>query len=264
MKKCDLCSHIIASGKNQCPSCGHWNFASGTLTDGHDKSKDGSLLFEDIDSSTVERVPTGIIDECLGGGLVRSDVILIGGGPGAGKSTLMLQIASELCKHGSVMYIAAEEDIRTIKTRGERLRIETRRQLRMVPALSGVANIGALLWAYRPGFIIADSIDALSGSNDGLELVILSVMKKFCVELSAPAMVISQVNKGGDYAGLKAKQHAVDVLLTFDADESDPDDETGDYVRHMETIKNRSGRAGVIQSYRMTPVGLDPIPDSDD
>jgi DNA repair protein RadA/Sms len=254
---CSACGGKIAEGKYRCTSCGHWQFSHEYSSDGyHDEINDGSVLFEDIQSSAIDRVSIGLLDDCLDGGLVRSDVVLIGGGPGAGKSTLMLQTAEAFCAYGETLYIAAEEDIKTIKARGERLGIKTHRQLRFLPALSGVANIGALLMARRPKFIIADSIDALSGNNDAEEILILTIIKKYCVELQAPAIIISQVNKGGDYAGLKEKQHAVDVLLTFDVDEDGERNDIGELPRVLETIKNRSGRAYRQSYFEMTGQGL--------
>lgn len=257
----------MLADKAKCPHCGHWAFNAEVVEEGkHDVSNDGSVLLEDIDESTIERVETGLLDECLDGGLVRSDVVLIGGGPGAGKSTLMLQVAEKLAtEYGLVMYISAEEDIKAIKMRANRLKVKTKRRLRLLPALSGVSNIGAMLLAHRPKFIIADSLDSLSGRNADEEIVILAIIKKYCVELQAPALIISQINKAGDYAGLKAKQHAVDVLLTFDQDEVELGSDGLEKIRIMETIKNRSGRAGTQALFEMTELGLVPTlePDED-
>lgn len=269
VRVCNLCRGPLKLGKTKCHHCGHWQF---TVNEGdgseHDTRNDGSVLLEDIDESTIERVSTDLLDICLDGGLVRSDVILIGGGPGAGKSTLMLQVAEQLCEHGLVMYISAEEDIKAIKMRAKRLKVNAQRRLRLLPALSGVANIGAMLLAYRPKFIIADSLDSLSGRNADEEIVILTVIKKYCVDLQAPALIISQINKAGDYAGLKAKQHAVDVLLTFDQDPVEMGSDGLEKIRVMETIKNRSGRAGTQALFEMTELGLvltlDPETDSEE
>ena len=267
LKECPLCATTFSSEKSKCPSCGRWVFSAGAANDAgaYDIRNDGSVLLEDIDEAAIERVDVGPLNDCLDGGLVRSDVVLIGGGPGAGKSTLMLQVAEILCKHGLVMYISAEEDVKAIKLRAKRLGTKSNRKIRMLPALSGVSNIGAMLWAHRPKFIIADSLDALSARNADEEIVILTILKKFCVELQAPAIVISQVNKGGDYSGLKAKQHAVDVLLTFDADETEKVGD--DFLRVMNTVKNRSGRAATEAFFAMTGTGLQQIewpPDSED
>lgn len=253
---CALCGGLLITGKARCKNCGHWQFTAGDDAAAHDIRNDGSVLLEDINESEIERVSTGALDLCLDGGLVRSDVVLIGGGPGAGKSTLMLQVAEELCQHGLVMYISAEEDVKAIKMRAKRLGVKSRRRIRMLPALSGVSNIGAMLLAHRPKFIIADSLDSLSGRNADEEIVILTIIKKYCVELQAPAIIISQINKAGDYAGLKAKQHAVDVLLTFDQDPEEFAPDGLERIRVMETIKNRSGRAGTQATFHMTGLGL--------
>ena len=255
MRVCSQCGHKLPEGKARCSGkygCGAWNFSAG---EGEILTDDGSVLYEEISSAERERVSTVLLDHVLGGGVIRSDVILLGGLPGGGKSTLMLQVAEIFCAHGLVLYIAGEEDIKTIKARGERLEIRTRGNLRFLAALSGVANVGAMLMVRKPRFIIVDSIDALSGGSDDVEIEILTGIKKFCVELQSPALVISQINKGGDYAGLMAKQHAVDVLLTLEA----TDYRAGDgreVLRKVQTLKNRSGRAFVESYYEMTERGL--------
>jgi DNA repair protein RadA/Sms len=255
VRKCRACGNKLGEGKARCAGkngCGAWNFGEADTSIPGD---DGSVLYEDIDEKSVERLSTGLLDHCLGGGCVRSDVILIGGLPGGGKSTAMLQTAEKFCEHGTVLYISAEEDIRTIKIRGKRLRINTRGNLRFLPALSGVANIGAMLAIRKPNFIIIDSIDSLSGRNDDMEIEILSALKKFCVELNSPALVVSRINKAGDYAGLMDKQHEVDVLLTMEATDYrvEGNDEP---LRKIQTLKNRSGRAFTESFFEMTPDGL--------
>lgn len=251
MRTCKLCDYTIPEDKHRCPSCNAWNMGADDAAIGND----GSLLFEDIDEKAIERIPTGLLDECLDGGVVRSDVILIGGLPGGGKSTLMLQLAARFCALGTVLYISAEEDIRAIKLRGQRLGVQTKRRLRLVPALSGVANIGALLMHYRPALIIIDSIDSLSNQDNDAEISLLKALKAVCVELNAPAFVVSRINKAGDYSGLMDKKHEVDVLMTIEL--TDFEGETnGEPLRVAETQKNRSGRAYVRSYFEMTGKGL--------
>lgn len=254
MRTCRLCHYNLPPDKARCPSCNAWN-SPGAVSVDTNSLDDGSVLYEEITSAERTRVKTGLLDECLGGGVILSDVILLGGLPGGGKSTLMLQVASCFCAQGSVLYISAEEDIKTIKARGERLGIQTHGNLRFLPALSGVANIGALLAIRKPNFIIIDSIDTLSGSNDEVEIEILTAVKKFCVELQAPALIISQINKAGDYAGLMAKQHAVDVLMTVEATDYRVEGNI-EPLRKVQTLKNRSGRAFVESFFEMTEKGL--------
>lgn len=252
MRVCRLCHYQLPPDKARCPSCNAWNY---DVSDNTNPSDDGSVLYEEIDEKQVERLSTGLLDHCLGGGIVRSDVILLGGLPGGGKSTAMLQTAEQFCNYGSVLYISAEEDIRTIKLRGQRLGIRTQKNLRFLPALSGVANIGTMLMIRKPNFIIIDSIDSLSGRNDDVEIEILSALKKFCVELNSPALVVSRINKAGDYAGLMDKQHEVDVLMTMEATEYRVEGNI-EPIRLVQCLKNRSGQAFTKSYFEMTPKGL--------
>ena len=244
------CDAKIPAGKLRCPSCKCWVWVDEALTDG-----DGSVMYEDIASAEIHRISVGIMNDCFCGGIVRSDVALIAGLPGAGKSTLLLQTAESFCDVGTCMYIAAEEDLKAIKARGIRLGIETRKRLRFIPAIGGVADIGELLMKHKPNAIILDSLDGLVSHDLDAEVKALEIIKKYCVTLQAPAIVISQVNKDSDYSGLMAKQHAVDVLLTLMPDE-DLRTENKEPVRLLETIKNRNGRAFVRTWLQMTSTGL--------
>lgn len=244
------CDGRIPVGKLRCPSCKCWVWSAEDEKDG-----DGSVLYEDIASADIHRISVGIMNDCFCGGIVRSDIALIAGLPGAGKSTLLLQIAQSFCEVGECMYIAAEEDLQAIKARGIRLGITTRGRLRFIPAIGGVTDIGELLMKHKPKAIILDSLDGLTSHDLDAEVKALEIIKKYCVSLQAPAIVISQVNKDADYSGLMAKQHAVDVLLTLMPDE-DLRTENQEPVRLLETVKNRNGRAFVRTWLQMTATGL--------
>ncbi len=249
--KCFRCEAELAKGKHRCSSCKAWNW-------GQVFKADESVLFEDVVSSDEDRIVTEFLDANLGGGLVRTDVVLLGGTPGAGKSTLLLQIAGVFCAEGECIYVAGEEALKAIKARGVRLGIQTQRRLRLVNAMGGVADIGEVLVNRKPAGIIVDSLDSLVGHDHDAEIKCLEVLKKYAVLLNAPCLVISQVNKDGDYSGLMAKQHAVDCLLTLM-----PDDElegvSGERLRVVETLKNRSGPAFVRAYFDMTARGLLPV-----
>ena len=235
----------------RCATCSTWNWTQTAFKPGDD----GSVLFEDVKSAEESRITTGLLDDNLGGGLVDHAVVLLGGLPGAGKSTLLLQLAGLFCRSArDCMYIAAEEGLEAIKARGDRLGIRTNKRLRFIPALGGIADIGALLLHYKPGAIILDSLDGLMGHDTAQEIKCLEVMTKYAVGLKAPALVVSQVNKDADFSGLMAKQHAVDCLLTMMPDE---DIRVGEEpVRCVETLKNRHGRAFVRSFFEMTAGGL--------
>lgn len=256
--KCYRCEHELRKGTHKCPSCKAWNWGTETMAAGRD---DASVLFEDVVSAELSRIKTGLIDENIGGGLVTEAVILLGGLPGAGKSTITLQLAAILCKVGECIYIAAEEGLPAIKARGDRLGINPGRRLRFIPALGGVADIGSILLERQPKSVILDSIDGLASSDDQ-QIELLKILKKYSDSLKAPVLVISQVNKDGDFAGLMAKQHEVDCLLVMSPEEMTS--ENGEAVRCLETLKNRHGRAFVKSYYEMTGAGLVPIqPPSD-
>lgn len=238
---------------HRCHVCKSWNWTKAAFRPGDD----GSVLFEDVKSAEENRIKTSFIDDNVGGGLVDHAVILIGGLPGAGKSTILMQLAGIFCglRRGT-MYIAAEEGLEAIKARGDRLGIKTRGLLRFIPALGGIADIGALLLHYKPGAIILDSLDGLVGHDTAQEIKCLEVLTKYAVGLKAPVFVVSQVNKEADFSGLMAKQHAVDCLLTMMPDE---DMRIGDEpIRCIETLKNRHGRAFVKTFFEMTAHGLVP------
>lgn len=249
---CYRCDTKLKDGRHRCPSCKAWNWGAVFLRD------DESVLFEDIASAEEDRISTQLLDDNLGGGLVRSALVLLGGLPGAGKSTLLLQVAAVFCSLGECVYIASEEGLKAIKARGVRLGIETHRRLRFVNAMGGVADVGSILMNRKPAGIIVDSLDGLVGHDHEAEVKCLEVLQKYTVLLNAPALVVSQVNKDGDYSGLMAKQHAVDCLLTMT-----PDDDTasanGEALRIVETLKNRHGRAFVRSFFEMTEHGLVPV-----
>lgn len=252
--KCYLCDTTLKPGKHQCHSCRAWNWGSVSAS-----RRDETVLFEDIKNADESRLTTGLLDDNLGGGLVTTAVVLLGGLPGAGKSTLLLQLCAMFCNLGlQCIYIAGEEGLPAIKARGVRLGIKTHGLLRFIPAIGGVTDMGELLMYHKPKAVILDSIDALVGHNQELEIKFLEILGKYAVELEAPIFVISQVNKDADFSGLMAKQHAVDCLLTMMPDE-DIKTENGEAVRIVETIKNRHGRAFVTSAFEMTEHGLQPI-----
>jgi len=136
-----------------------------------------------------------------------------------------------------------------VRARADRLKILNKERIRMVPAMSGVGDIASLLIKHKPSAIILDSLQGMTGDNDAMGVELLSTMKKFSTELKAPSIIISHVNKEGDYAGLMTFQHAVDTLLTLTPDEDDG-------IRTLEVKKNRFGRAFIESSFKMTELGL--------
>lgn len=248
----------------RCAKCGAWNW-SNPPAEIAARVPARVIPFEAIETEVLPRISLGIVDRCLDiqgwektgkSGVVVSDVVLLGGGPGGGKSTLCLAIAECICAVGTCLYVAAEEDLMAIKVRGRRLGLETRNRLMFLPAMGGGVDLLAVIYEVKPAGLIIDSIDGLTGRDATAELDLLAILKKACVLLQMPAIVVSQVTKELDFSGFQAKKHNVDVLLTMTAD-SELKSSNGEAVRILETTdKNRNGRAYVETYLEMTETGL--------
>ena len=241
----------MQSGKILCTSCGNWNVGLTGSAEG-----DGSVLLRDVRSAENDRIDIGPFNYVWGGGLVRTSTTLLGGMPGAGKSTMLLQMCDILAEEieGESMYLASEEDLPAIKLRADRLGISQGHRIRMIPAMSGIGNIGALLEKYQPKAVILDSLQGLFGKDVDDCNNALDVLKKFAVVLNAPVIIVSQVTKDGDYAGQMSYQHHVDALMFLSAEESEDKEEEADRVLWVK--KNRYGRAFIQSVFGMTETGL--------
>lgn len=254
--KCLKCKTEIPEGKLRCPGCKEYQIT------GHSVSN-GSVLLSDVVSSDVDRIQTGPWDEVFGTnfktgvkGVARSSVNLLGGAPGCGKSTLVLQGADKVCTQlpGEVLYLAAEEPTDQIKARADRLDIEWQGRIRMVPCMTGEANIEDIIIQYEPIFLLLDSVSAMAGDDMNMQVKICMVIKQFCSKYRIPAIVLSHINKSGEIAGLEALQHATDSVISFF-----PDGDGQDAPRVMHVEKNRNGLAFITYSLSMTEKGLVPF-----
>lgn len=247
--QCTICEKEMPHGKMKCPYCGTWNLANQT------DENDESILLNKVKSAEHDRLDVGVWNYCWGGGIVRTSTTLLGGLPGAGKSTMLLQMADEFAKSmrddQETLYIASEEDLPSIRARADRLGINQQHKIRMVPAMSGVANIGKILNHRKPGATIIDSIQGLFGKDDNDIIEALGVLKKISVSLNQPTIVISHVTKDGDYSGQMTFQHAVDVLMFLT-----PEQDEEDGPRILDVRKNRHGRAFIQSVFEMTEQGL--------
>jgi predicted ATP-dependent serine protease len=172
--------------------------------------------------------------------------------PGAGKSTLIQQMTVAYLKAmpvGEGMYIASEEALPALKERGDRLNVDVQDRIRLVDAMTGVADIGAILLSRKPIFIMIDSLNGIVGDDMAMSVELCRVLKKYSTVLQAPCIAVSHFNKDLDFAGLMALQHEVDALVTLDVDE-------GTGVRILEARKNRTGKTFVPVPFTMTEHGL--------
>jgi DNA repair protein RadA/Sms len=281
---CRVCNVELRPDKSKCTNCGSWNvtptFKEVESKNGEDA--DGTITLDKVKAEEAARLITGPWDYCWGGGIVQTSTTLLGGSPGAGKTTLLLQIedliAAKLPVHcyekgeGQCLYIAAEQSLPEIQLTALRLNLKNTRNIRMVPAMGGYANVGEILHKRKPKFVVLDSLQGLCGDDDGAQLAVLDIVKKHAVDLRCPIIVISQVTKDGELAGLNKLQHHVDTTMTFFPDEvalvdmgvdekGEPNAE--DVARILEVRKNRFGRAHISQAFAMTKTGLQYLKDYD-
>ena len=210
----------------------------------------------DLTADEEIRFPTGMgeLDRVLGGGAVKGSLVLVGGAPGIGKSTLMLQICSKLCEFSKVLYISGEESEHQLKLRAKRLHVESQQLL-----VLSETNLGDVLEAVnteQPDVLIVDSIqtlyndalDAAAGSVSQVKDCTLSLMQ-VAKGQGITVFVIGHVNKEGSIAGPKVLEHMVDCVLYFEGDQHTS-------YRILRAAKNRFGATNEIGVFEMRDEGL--------
>jgi predicted ATP-dependent serine protease len=235
-----------------------WNVASTVSMD------DSVVPLGGKDVPPVERVLTGIADKCFGGanvdgaiigkGVAKTAVILLGGDPGAGKTTLCLQLSNIFggIFNQKVLYIANEQHYVELNETAVRLQLQHMGLIYIVKAMGGVQHdIGALLLHYKPCLTVLDSVTKWSGEDVNEAVVICQRLKDYTVRLNAPTIVINQVTKSGDHSGLNKMQHAVDATMLFDVLGENPND-----PRRLHVRKNRNGIAPISQYFEMIELGV--------
>lgn len=266
---CSNCGAISAKWLGKCPSCDAWNTyveevverpAAAALTTGRSgarTSKPGPRLLQEIQADDTQRypLPDGELARTLGGGLVPGSVILLGGQPGIGKSTLLLQIAGQLTD--PVLYVSGEESAEQIRMRANRLAFRNRQCY--ILSETNTAEILKQARALKPALLIADSIqtlasphiDALAGTVTQIREATADLMA-LAKESGIPVLLIGHITKEGQIAGPKLLEHMVDTVLQFEGDRQ--------YTyRILRTLKNRFGSTDEIGIYEMRSDGLHPV-----
>jgi len=249
----------------RCPSCGEWNTIEEELksvkerkrTSGAERLLTQKLAsFSKISPANFERIKSGIseFDRVMGGGTVPGSVALIGGEPGIGKSTLLLQVSDKFAAQGKVLYISGEESPEQIKIRAERLNIKNE-NIFILPE-TNINIIGEYINLLKPVCVIIDSIQTIN--NPDLYTVTGSVSQiretttellKIAKEFKIPIFLIGHITKEGNIAGPKALEHIVDVVLYMEG-------ERYHSFRLLRTYKNRFGSTYEIGVFEMTEEGL--------
>lgn len=266
---CQSCGHQSGKWLGKCPECGEWNsFVEEKLQparktgtrNGFKLREVSAVAFTEIEPQNDRRLPSGVteFDRVLGGGIVPGTLVLIGGDPGIGKSTLLLQVADKLSDTGStVLYVSGEESERQIKLRGERLAV-TAKNVFLLPE-TNLENIFREIERLKPGAVIVDSIQTVFSSAidsaPGSVSQVREVAHQFLLlakNRGLPVFLIGHITKEGSIAGPKALEHIVDTVLYFEG-------ERHHNHRIVRAVKNRYGAANEVGVFEMTGRGLMPV-----
>jgi DNA repair protein RadA/Sms len=266
---CQSCGHQSRKWLGKCPECGEWNslveerfqpIKKGTSRTTFNLREVSAVPYPEIEPQDDVRIPSGVteFDRVLGGGIVPGTLVLIGGDPGIGKSTLLLQVADRLSHSGAtVLYVSGEESERQIKLRGERLQVDAK-SVYLLPE-TNLENIFREIDRLNPGAIIVDSIQTVfSGlieSAPGSVSQVREVAHQFLLlakNRGIPVFLIGHITKEGSLAGPKALEHIVDTVLYFEG-------ERHHNHRIVRATKNRFGAANEVGIFEMTSTGLVPV-----
>ena len=266
---CQQCGSQSPKWLGKCPDCGEWNsfaeerpsnISSETSRTSFKIAQSSPQLYSQIESQDDSRQVSGIaeFDRVLGGGIVPGSLVLIGGDPGIGKSTLLLEVANNLsAAYGKVLYVSGEESERQIKLRGERLGIDPQ-GLYLLPETC-LERVFEEVERLKPNAIIIDSIQTVFSmkleSAPGSVSQVREIAGQFLIlakNRTIPVFLIGHVTKDGSIAGPKTLEHIVDTVLYFEG-------ERHHNHRIIRAIKNRFGAANELGIFEMTGKGLIPV-----
>lgn len=265
---CTECGHESLRWQGQCPGCGEWNTLNEEIISpvtqaasvvSASRSFSGAKHLDEITQDSEIRYKTGLaeLDRVLGGGIVKGSVVLLGGDPGIGKSTILLQICEYLGADRSVLYVSGEESCRQIKLRAGRLGVTT-------PSLSVMSEIDVesvveYIRSEKPDIVMIDSIQtmtlsAISSAAGSVPQVreCTSALLRCAKSLDIPILIVGHVNKDGAIAGPKVLEHIVDTVLYFEG-------ERNLSYRILRAVKNRFGSTNEIGVFEMLDVGLSQV-----
>lgn len=271
---CTDCGNEVLRWQGQCPACGAWNTiverpaapkskAPKSTSGRRDSGVAGMArprALREVETTNELRFNTGMneLDRVLGGGAVQGSLVLVGGAPGIGKSTLMLQICDSLCRFADVLYVSGEESERQIKLRAERLQV--RGEGLYLLAETNLENILEAVEELKPNILIVDSIQTLyngdlttsPGSVGQVKDCTLALMN-IAKGMGITVFVIGHVTKDGTIAGPKVLEHMVDCVLTFEGEQQTT-------YRILRAVKNRFGATNEIGVFEMVDTGLTEVP----
>ena len=262
---CGECGYESTKWLGKCPACGSWNTmleqkkissvpSINNLTYAH------AIPLADVTTTASGRVSSGIgeLDRVLGGGIVPGSVTLLGGDPGIGKSTLLMQTAAELTKQGIVLYVTGEESASQLKLRAERLGVGGDM---LILAENDLSAIESEVDRVKPAYVMIDSIQTMysadcSGTNGSISQIreATSLITRMAKRTGAATFIVGHVTKDGAIAGPRILEHMVDTVLYFEGDRQDS-------FRLLRSVKNRFGSTDEIGVFEMRSTGMAEISD---
>ncbi|MBU1214698.1 MAG: DNA repair protein RadA [Gammaproteobacteria bacterium] len=263
---CTECGGQSPKWQGQCPHCGEWNTLVESVAEtapAAGKNRFSALAasgklqqLADVEASEVSRTPTGIaeFDRVLGGGLVEGGVVLIGGDPGIGKSTLLLQALAHLSATRKVLYVSGEESAQQIALRAKRLSLDAR-EVHLLPEIQ-LEKIQHAVTSEKPQVVVIDSIQTVYSEQLTSAPGSVAQVRECAAQLTRIAksagvtiILVGHVTKEGALAGPRVLEHIVDTVLYFEGD-------THSSFRLIRAFKNRFGAVNELGVFAMTEKGL--------
>ena len=265
--RCQSCGGQAPKWMGKCPDCGAWDtlveerISSGVLKKKKSSFLPEPVLLDSVEAEETDRIKTGVgeFDRVLGGGIVDGTLILIGGDPGIGKSTLMLQVLASLSKAGKkCLYVSGEESVRQLSMRGKRL--NSHGASMFVVSETDLDSILAMVGLTKYDALVIDSIQTVfhpdvsstPGSVTQIREAAMQFMK-LAKTTGLPIFLVGHVTKVGAIAGPRIMEHMVDTVLYFEGDKSH-------VFRILRAVKNRFGSTNEIGVFEMNEKGLTEVP----
>ena len=265
---CTECGNETPKWQGRCSACGAWNTIVEQPVAETKKSTVGLVSvphrtarpITEVEATDELRFHTGMneLDRVLGGGAVQGSLVLVGGAPGIGKSTLMLQICDNLCKFSKVLYVSGEESERQIKLRARRLGVQNNNLFLL--SETNLEEITAVVEQLKPDILIVDSIQTIYNDDSNASPGSVAQVKECTMTLmhlaktlGVTVFVVGHINKEGSLAGPKVLEHMVDCVLHFEGEEHNS-------YRILRAAKNRFGATNEIGVFEMGDQGLCEVP----
>ena len=262
---CSDCGYESPKWLGKCPSCGAWNtfyeetVQNVTARDGKTKEAAKPMKLSNVEGKDAIRIDTGYgeVNRTLGGGIVKGSLVLLGGEPGIGKSTLVLQMCNKVAKDGKVLYVSGEESAEQIKLRADRLGINNDNIMFL-----GETDIDAIeneIISMNPKLVIIDSIQTMYSSDltsapgtVGQVREITARIMRCCKQNAITTIIIGHVTKDGNIAGPRVLEHMVDTVLYLEG-------ERYFSYRILRSVKNRFGSTNEVGMFEMVNEGMEEV-----